>query len=132
MPTPPEDACAEKMQDHLSARSFAFSPQAYLQVHSERIIMNTVVLLAFLLLFLNLLSFSLMGFDKHCARKRQRRITEKVLFLAAACFGGLGGVLGMHLFHHKTRHWYFAVFFPFFLIIQVALLILALRAWYMP
>ena len=124
MLTPPEDTCAEKMQDHLSARSFALSPRL-----SAGYI---VVLLAFLLLFLNLLSFFLMGFDKHCARKRQRRIPEKVLFLAAACFGGLGGVLGMHLFHHKTRHWYFAVFFPFFLIIQVALLILALRAWYTP
>ena len=33
-----------------------------------------------------------------------------------------GGVLGMKAFHHKTKHWYFKVFFPVLLVIQVALL----------
>ena len=35
--------------------------------------------------------------------------------------GGIGGTLGMHVFHHKTRHWYFAVFFPLIAIAQIAL-----------
>ena len=39
-----------------------------------------------------------------------------------ACFGGLGGVLGMKVFNHKTQHWYFRVFFPVLLIVQIALL----------
>jgi len=49
-------------------------------------------------------------------------VCRRRLFLATACFGGLGGVLGMKVFHHKTKHWYFKVFFPVLLVIQVALL----------
>ena len=33
------------------------------------------------------------------------------LFLLALLGGALGGTLGMHVFHHKTRHWYFVVGF---------------------
>ena len=83
-----------------------------------------MVLIAAALAALNLISFGLMAFDKRCARAGARRVPEKALFLAAACFGALGGVLGMHLCHHKTRHWYFRVFFPLMLAVQVALLIL--------
>ena len=72
---------------------------------------------------LNLISFFLMAYDKHCARAGKRRIPEKSLFLAAGCFGALGGVLGMQVFRHKTKHWYFKVFFPLMLIAQTALLI---------
>ena len=72
---------------------------------------------------LNLFSFGLMAYDKRCARQRRRRVPEKALFLAAACFGALGGVLGMQLCRHKTKRWYFQVFFPLLLIAQIALLI---------
>lgn len=86
--------------------------------------MNTTVTILALaaLAALNLLSFGLMAYDKRCAKAGRRRVPEKTLFLAAACFGGLGGVLGMTLCHHKTRHWYFRVFFPALLIVQIVLL----------
>jgi uncharacterized membrane protein YsdA (DUF1294 family) len=42
--------------------------------------------------------------------------------LTTACFGGLDGVLGMKVFHHKTQHWYFRVFFPVLLVLQIAIL----------
>ena len=77
---------------------------------------------------LNLISFCLMAYDKHCAKHRRRRVPEKVLFFAAACFGGLGGVLGMTLCRHKTNHWYFKLFFPVFLILQFT--VLAVGYWY--
>ena len=70
----------------------------------------------------NLISFCLMGHDKKCARQGKWRVPEKTLFLSTACFGGLGGVLGMKVFHHKTKHWYFIVFFPALLVIQVVIL----------
>ncbi len=70
----------------------------------------------------NLISFLLMRHDKRCAQRGLRRVPESKLFLAAACFGGLGGLLGMHLLRHKTKHWYFRVFFPLMLAIQVILL----------
>lgn len=41
----------------------------------------------------NLICFFLMGHGKKCARKGKWRVPEKTLFLAAACFGGLGGML---------------------------------------
>ena len=71
---------------------------------------------------MNVLAFALMGIDKRRARLGRWRISEKALFMAAACFGGLGGVLGMRVFRHKTKHWYFRVFFPALLALQIALL----------
>ena len=71
----------------------------------------------------NIVSFTLMKLDKERAKKGAWRIRESTLFIAAACFGGLGGVLGMKLLRHKTKHWYFKVFFPLFLVLQIALLI---------
>ena len=79
---------------------------------------------AALLAVLNLVSFSLMAWDKHCARAGKWRVPEKTLFAAAGCFGALGGVLGMVLCRHKTKHWYFRVFFPVMLAVQAALLAL--------
>ncbi len=73
-------------------------------------------------MIMNIAAFALMGPDKRCARQGKWRVSEKLLFLVTACFGGLGGVLGMKVFHHKTQHWYFKVFFPVLLIVQIVLL----------
>ena len=89
--------------------------------------MNTTVLIiaAAVLAVLNLISFGLMAYDKRCAKAGKWRVPEKRLFIAAACFGGLGGVLGMVLCRHKTKHWYFRVFFPVLLAVQIAILVAA-------
>ncbi len=84
--------------------------------------MKALPIIAAVLAVLNLLSFCLMAYDKRLAKTGRRRVPEKTLFLAAACFGGLGGVLGMTLCRHKTKHWYFRLFFPLFLIVQIGLL----------
>ena len=84
---------------------------------------KTIFLVALAIIaIMNIAAFALMGHDKKCARQGKWRVPEKTLFLVTACFGGLGGVLGMKVFHHKTQHWYFRVFFPGFLIVQIALL----------
>ena len=84
---------------------------------------QTVVVIALVVItVMNLVSFALMGIDKRRARRGVWRISERALFLTTACFGGLGGVLGMKVFHHKTQHWYFKVFFPVLLFVQVVLL----------
>lgn len=68
---------------------------------------QTIVLIAgIFVVVMNIISFSLMGHDKKRARQGKWRVPEKTLFLVTACFGGLGGVLGMRVFHHKTQHWY--------------------------
>ena len=81
-----------------------------------------LVVLAFVTV-MNVISFALMGHDKRCARQGKWRVPEKRLFLVTACFAGLGGVLGMKVFHHKTQHWYFKAFFPALLVLQVAALV---------
>ena len=84
--------------------------------------MSTIAIVLIVLAVLNIVSFGLMAYDKRCARAGKWRVSEKALFIAAACFGGLGGVLGMVLCRHKTKHWYFKLFFPLMLIIQIVLL----------
>ena len=84
---------------------------------------TTIVLIALgVLAVTNLISFALMRHDKSCAKKGSWRVPEATLFIATACFGGLGGVLGMQLLRHKTQHWYFKLFFPLMLAAQVLLL----------
>lgn len=86
---------------------------------------KTIILVALAIIaIMNIAAFALMGHDKRCARQGKWRVPERTMFLVTACFGGLGGVLGMKVFHHKTRHWYFRVFFPVLLIVQTALLAL--------
>ena len=82
----------------------------------------SLAVLAFVVV-MNVVSFALMGHDKRAARQGKWRVPEKRLFLVTACFGGLGGVLGMKVFHHKTKHWYFKVFFPVLLVVQAIALV---------
>ena len=84
---------------------------------------QTVVVIALAVIaVMNVVAFTLMGIDKRRARRGAWRISERALFMTTACFGGLGGVLGMKVFHHKTQHWYFRVFFPVLLVVQIVLL----------
>lgn len=87
----------------------------------------TLKIILIVLALLNLISFGLMAYDKRCAKAGKWRIPERTLFVSAVCFGSLGGVLGMIICHHKTRHWHFKWFFPLMLIVQIALLVLGYR-----
>ena len=73
---------------------------------------STVITVLALFAITNLISLIPMGHDMKCARQGKWRVSERKLFLATACFGGMGGVLGMKVFRHKTKHWHFKVFFP--------------------
>ena len=62
------------------------------------------------LIFMALMSvvgFCAMGIDKAKAKADAWRIPEKTLFGIAFLGGGAGVWLGMNLFRHKTKHWYF-------------------------
>ena len=77
------------------------------------------MLLAYLAL-INLLTFAFYGVDKRRAKKGAWRISEKTLLLLPLLGGSIGGILGMQVFRHKTKHWYFQFGVPAVLILQLA------------
>ena len=72
-------------------------------------------------LAINIMLFVVMGVDKYRAIRRRWRIPEATLFILALVGGACGGTVGMYSFRHKTKHWYFAVFFPLLALAQLAL-----------
>ena len=77
--------------------------------------------LAVYLAAINLATFIVYGADKRRARKGKWRVPEKTLFLLPLLGGSVGALLGMCVFHHKTRHWYFVWGIPAILLAQIAL-----------
>lgn len=55
------------------------------------------------LLGINILAFLLYGLDKSLAKKKKYRVSEYSLLVISCFGGGIGGILGMKLFHHKTK-----------------------------
>ena len=86
--------------------------------------MKTIFILGIYLLILNILGFAFMGIDKRRAIRSAFRIPEATLFAIAILGGSIGSILGMHLFRHKTKHWYFLFGMPIILILQIALVVL--------
>ena len=84
--------------------------------------MLTLKILGLWLLVWNLAAFAAMGADKRRARLGRWRIRESTLFLLALPGSALGATLGMLLFRHKTKHWYFRWGLPLLLAGQTALL----------
>lgn len=84
-------------------------------------------ILGIYLLVVNLAAFTMIGVDKRRAKRGQWRIPEKTLFMPVILGGALGGTLGMHHFHHKTKHWYFR--WGFFLLLLLQLLLLGWMVW---
>ncbi len=73
------------------------------------------------LVVINILTFLAMWWDKHEAKVGDWRISEKALFILVLLGGGIGGILGMYVFRHKTKKWYFKFGFPIILIIEIIL-----------
>ena len=82
------------------------------------------LILLVLYLGMSLVLFFVMGHDKALSKTHKRRVPEATLFTLALLGGGLGGVLGMQIFRHKTKHMQFVVGFPLILLLQWGLLIL--------
>ena len=71
------------------------------------------------MILINFFELYLMYADKQKAKKGLWRIPEKTLFLISILGGSLGGILGMYIFRHKTKHWKFVIGMPLILILQV-------------
>lgn len=70
----------------------------------------------------NMWVFLLMGYDKYQAKHHRWRIRERTLLTLGLLGGGLGGVLGRMLFHHKTKKPRFLVTYLFGCLVMVILI----------
>ena len=71
---------------------------------------------------INTLSFFLYGIDKYLAMKKKYRISEYRLLLLSFLGGSIGAILGMKIFHHKTKKISFWIWNILFLITYFVIL----------
>ena len=75
---------------------------------------------------INIAAFFLYGIDKWKAQRNKWRVTEATLIWIAAAGGSIGALLGMKIWHHKTKHNKFRFGLPAILILQLAAILAAL------
>ncbi|HBP24387.1 MAG TPA: DUF1294 domain-containing protein [Oribacterium sp.] len=83
-----------------------------MQLYLDQILVGWVVLMS-------ILSFLLYGVDKYKAIHHRWRVPEQTLLLSAFLGGAPGALLGMQLFHHKTRKWKFRLLVPVALVLWI-------------
>jgi len=74
-------------------------------------------------IIINVIGFCAMWIDKRKAQKGSWRIPEKTLFTITLLGGGIGTILGMYAFRHKTKKLSFSIGFPVILISEIMLII---------
>ena len=79
---------------------------------------------------INIAAFFLYGIDKWKARHDKWRVTEARLLWIAVAGGSIGALLGMKIWHHKTKHNKFRFGLPAILILQLAAVLAALYCYY--
>lgn len=85
-----------------------------------------MITICYFLLGWNGLVCTLYGIDKYKALNNQWRISEKLLIESAFLMGGLGALLGMMLFRHKTKRLKFKILVPLALLLNSA----TVASWY--
>ena len=67
----------------------------------------------------NIIVFLLFAVDKYKAVKKKNRISEFTLVFCSVAGGGLGAILSMIIFNHKTKKPKFRFFIPISLFIWI-------------
>jgi len=86
-------------------------------------------MLAFVII-MNIIGFLSIRADKIRLKNKEPRIKELFLFSVAGFFGGVGVLISMLVFKHKTYKWYFKVFIPVLAIFNIILASLILYLMY--
>lgn len=76
----------------------------------------------YFLVGINILSFIVYGIDKWRAAHGRWRIPESTLLGLAVIGGSIGALIGMKVWHHKTKHKKFVFGLPAILLIQLIIL----------
>ena len=76
---------------------------------------------------MNILTFLIFGLDKYKAVHKMYRIRISTLLGLSALGGAIGGWVGMNVFHHKTRVWYFKWGMPILMIVQAFLSVFIMK-----
>ena len=71
------------------------------------------------LIIINIIGFLAMFIDKRKAQKSKWRIQEKTLLYITLLGGGMGSIVGMYTFRHKTKKKYFTIGLPIILILEI-------------
>jgi len=71
----------------------------------------------------NLVVFIIYGADKRKAVRGKWRISETALILTAFLSGGLGAMLGMSFFHHKTKKLKFKILIPVAMVLNIVTIV---------
>lgn len=86
-----------------------------LTIHDVFTIKN--ILIYFIII--NIIGFLIMFIDKQKAKKSVWRIPEKTIFIITALGGGIGTILGMYIFRHKTKKANFVIGLPLITILEI-------------
>lgn len=60
----------------------------------------------------NVITFAIMGIDKYKSKHNKWRISEATLLWSAFFMGGMGSLIGSHIFRHKTQKAKFKLLLP--------------------
>lgn len=80
------------------------------------------------ILSVNFVGFLAMYIDKKRAKRNEWRIKEGTLLSIALLGGGIGSMIGMYKFRHKTKKLKFTVGIPTIIITQIVVIVYCLIA----
>lgn len=83
--------------------------------------MNNIIIY---IIIVNIISFIIYGIDKLLAIKHLYRISEIALITLSSLGGSIGSILGMVIFHHKTKKIKFIILNPLILILQILFILI--------
>jgi uncharacterized membrane protein YsdA (DUF1294 family) len=78
----------------------------------------------------NIILWGMMKHDKQQARRHGRRIPEKRLLTLGLIGGAFGGIAGMQMFRHKTKHAAFKLGYPAMAIVHLYVLGEVFGVWH--
>ena len=90
-------------------------------INLENIFTTQNIIIYFVII--NVIGFLIMWLDKRKARKGSWRIPEKTLFIITALGGGIGTIVGMYTFRHKTQKLNFVIGLPLITVLEIILIV---------